>query len=405
MTTIVMKFGGTSVANIERIQNVANIVENKFKEGNKVVVVVSAMAGVTNDLVEKSKAISKNFSNAEYDVLLSSGEQVTSALLSAALIDKGLNARSMLGWQIPIVTEGQHKNSRIISVNSEIIENYINNGHIIVVPGFQGVSDQMRISTIGRGGSDASAVALAKALDADRCEIYTDVEGVFTTNPDICKDAKKIEKISYDEMLEMASLGAKVMQSTSVQKAMMNDVEIFVKSTFAPEKSGTQITSDDKISYDKVITGVAYSKDDAKVTLKGVKDKPGVASSIFKPLTDENIVVDMIVQNISADNKKTDVTFTIKRDDLTKAKTIMENLRTSIEYEEILTNGEVSKVSIVGAGMITHPGVAFKMFNTLASNGINILVISTSEIKLSVLVDDKNTEAAVKSLHAAFNLN
>lgn len=404
MTTIVMKFGGTSVANIERIQNVANIVENKFKEGNKVVVVVSAMAGVTNDLVEKSKAISKNFSNSEYDVLLSSGEQVTSALLSAALIDKGLNARSMLGWQIPIVTEGQHKNSRIISVNSEIIENYINNGHIIVVPGFQGVSDQMRISTIGRGGSDASAVALAKALDADRCEIYTDVEGVFTTNPDICKDAKKIEKISYDEMLEMASLGAKVMQSTSVQKAMMNDVEIFVKSTFAPEKSGTQITSDDKISYDKVITGVAYSKDDAKVTLKGVKDKPGVASSIFKPLTDENIVVDMIVQNISADNKKTDVTFTIKRDDLTKAKTIMENLRTSIEYEEILTNGEVSKVSIVGAGMITHPGVAFKMFNTLASNGINILVISTSEIKISVLVDDKNTEAAVKSLHGAFNL-
>lgn len=405
MTTIVMKFGGTSVANIERIQNVANIVENKFKEGNKVVVVVSAMAGVTNDLVEKSKAISNNFSNAEYDVLLSSGEQVTSALLSAALIDKGLNARSMLGWQIPIVTEGQHKNSRIISINSEIIENYINNGQIIVVPGFQGISDQMRVSTIGRGGSDASAVALAKALDADRCEIYTDVEGVFTTNPDICKDAKKIEKISYDEMLEMASLGAKVMQSTSVQKAMMNDVEIFVKSTFAPEKSGTQITSDDKISYDKVITGVAYSKDDAKVTLKGVKDKPGVASSIFKPLTDENIVVDMIVQNISADNKKTDVTFTIKRDDLTKAKTIMENLRTSIEYEEILTNGEVSKVSIVGAGMITHPGVAFKMFNTLASNGINILVISTSEIKLSVLVDDKNTEAAVKSLHAAFNLN
>lgn len=405
MTTIVMKFGGTSVANIERIQNVANIVEKKFKEGNKVVVVVSAMAGVTNDLVEKSKAISNNFSNAEYDVLLSSGEQVTSALLSAALIDKGLNARSMLGWQIPIVTEGQHKNSRIISINSEIIENYINNGQIIVVPGFQGISDQMRVSTIGRGGSDASAVALAKALDADRCEIYTDVEGVFTTNPDICKDAKKIEKISYDEMLEMASLGAKVMQSTSVQKAMMNDVEIFVKSTFAPEKSGTQITSDDKISYDKVITGVAYSKDDAKVTLKGVKDKPGVASSIFKPLTDENIVVDMIVQNISADNKKTDVTFTIKRDDLTKAKTIMENLRTSIEYEEILTNGEVSKVSIVGAGMITHPGVAFKMFNTLASNGINILVISTSEIKLSVLVDDKNTEAAVKSLHAAFNLN
>ena len=405
MTTIVMKFGGTSVANIDRIKNVADIIVNKKKEGFKIAVIVSAMAGVTNDLVEKSKAISSNFSNEEYDVLLSSGEQVTSALLSACLIDKGIKARSMLGWQIPIVTEGQHKNSRIVSVNSKPILENLNNDHVVVVPGFQGVSEKLRISTIGRGGSDASAVALAKALDADRCEIYTDVEGVFTTNPDICDQAKKIEKISYDEMLEMATLGAKVMQSSSVQKAMMNDVEIYVKSTFAPEKDGTQILAEDKISYDKVITGVAYTRDDAKVTLVGVKDKPGVASAIFKPLNDQNIVVDMIVQNISADNKKTDVTFTIKRDDLTTAKTIMENLRTSIEYEEILTNGEVSKVSIVGAGMITHPGVAFKMFNTLASNGINILVISTSEIKLSVLVDDKNTEAAVKSLHAAFNLN
>lgn len=405
MTTIVMKFGGTSVANIDRIKNVADIIVNKKKEGFKIAVIVSAMAGVTNDLVEKSKAISSNFSNEEYDVLLSSGEQVTSALLSACLIDKGIKARSMLGWQIPIVTEGQHKNSRIVSVNSKPILENLNNDHVVVVPGFQGVSEKLRISTIGRGGSDASAVALAKALDADRCEIYTDVEGVFTTNPDICDQAKKIEKISYDEMLEMATLGAKVMQSSSVQKAMMNDVEIYVKSTFAPEKDGTQILAEDKISYDKVITGVAYTRDDAKVTLVGVKDKPGVASAIFKPLNDQNIVVDMIVQNISAETQKTDVTFTIKRDDLKKTETILGGLKSDIGYDKLSTDNKVSKISIVGAGMITYPGVAFKMFSALASKNINILVISTSEIKISVLIDDKNTELAVKTLHSAFELD
>ena len=405
MTTIVMKFGGTSVANIDRIKNVADIIVNKKKEGFNIAVIVSAMAGVTNDLVEKSKAISSNFSNEEYDVLLSSGEQVTSALLSACLIDKGIKARSMLGWQIPIVTEGQHKNSRIISVNSKPILENLNNDHVVVVPGFQGVSEKLRISTIGRGGSDASAVALAKALDADRCEIYTDVEGVFTTNPDICDQAKKIEKISYDEMLEMATLGAKVMQSSSVQKAMMNDVEIYVKSTFAPEKDGTQILAEDKISYDKVITGVTYTRDDAKVTLVGVKDKPGVASAIFKPLNDQNIVVDMIVQNISTETLKTDVTFTIKRDDLKKTETILGGLKSDIGYDKLSTDNKVSKISIVGAGMITYPGVAFKMFNALASKNINILVISTSEIKISVLIDDKNTELAVKTLHSAFELD
>jgi aspartate kinase len=405
MTTIVMKFGGTSVANIDRIKNVADIIVNKKKEGFKIAVIVSAMAGVTNDLVEKSKAISSNFSNEEYDVLLSSGEQVTSALLSACLIEKGIKARSMLGWQIPIVTEGQHKNSRIVSVNSKPILENLNNDHVVVVPGFQGVSEKLRISTIGRGGSDASAVALAKALDADRCEIYTDVEGVFTTNPDICDQAKKIEKISYDEMLEMATLGAKVMQSSSVQKAMMNDVEIYVKSTFAPEKDGTQILAEDKISYDKVITGVAYTRDDAKVTLVGVKDKPGVASAIFKPLNDQNIVVDMIVQNISAETQKTDVTFTIKRDDLKKTETILGGLKSDIGYDKLSTDNKVSKISIIGAGMITYPGVAFKMFNALASKNINILVISTSEIKISVLIDDKNTELAVKTLHSAFELD
>ena len=400
-----MKFGGTSVANIDRIKNVADIIKSKKKDSVKLVVVVSAMAGVTNDLVEKSKAISKNFSDEEYDVLLSSGEQVTAAFLAASLKDKDIQARSMLAWQIPIVTEGQHKNSRILSINSNSIINYLNMDYVVVVPGFQGITEKMRISTIGRGGSDASAVALAKALNADRCEIYTDVEGIFTTNPEICEKAKKIEKISYDEILEMSSLGAKVMQSSSVQKAMMNDVEVFVKSTFSPNKSGTKILSEDKISYDQVITGVAYSRDDAKITLIGVKDKPGVASAIFKPLNDQNILVDMIVQNISADSKKTDVTFTVKRDDMEKAKNIIENLKKDIIFENLLTDKKVSKVSIVGAGMITHPGVAYKMFNALSSQNINILVISTSEIRISVLVDDKNAEPAVKILHSAFELD
>ena len=400
-----MKFGGTSVANIDRIKNVADIIKSKKKDSVKLVVVVSAMAGVTNDLVEKSKAISKNFSDDEYDVLLSSGEQVTAAFLAASLKDKDIQARSMLAWQIPIVTEGQHKNSRILSINSKSIINYLNMDYVVVVPGFQGITEKMRISTIGRGGSDASAVALAKALNADRCEIYTDVEGIFTTNPEICEKAKKIEKISYDEILEMSSLGAKVMQSSSVQKAMMNDVEVFVKSTFSPNKSGTQILSEDKISYDQVITGIAYSKDDAKITLIGVKDKPGVASAIFKPLNDQNILVDMIVQNISADSKKTDVTFTVKRDDMETAKNIIENLKKDIIFENLLTDKKVSKVSIVGAGMITHPGVAYKMFNALSSQNINILVISTSEIRISVLVDDKNAGPAVKILHSAFELD
>jgi len=400
-----MKFGGTSVANIERIKNVADIIKNKKKDNSKLVVVVSAMAGVTDDLVKKSKAISKNFSNEEYDVLLSSGEQVTSALLSACLLDKNIQARSMLAWQIPIVTEGQHKNSRISFINSKAILNYLDMNYVVVIPGFQGISKKMNVSTIGRGGSDASAVAIAKALNADRCEIYTDVEGIFTTNPEICDKAKKIEKISYDEILEMSSLGAKVMQSSSVQKAMMNDIEIFVKSTFSPEKSGTQILPEDKISYDQVITGVASSKDDAKITLIGVKDKPGVASAIFKPLNDQNIIVDMIVQNISADSKKTDVTFTVKRDDMDKTKQMLDNLKKDIDYENLLTDNKVAKVSIVGAGMITHPGVAYKMFNALSLKKINILVISTSEIRISVLVNDSDVELAVKTLHSVFELD
>lgn len=404
MSKIVMKFGGTSVADTDRILHVANIIKKKYDENNQIAVVVSAMAGVTNDLIQKSKKISDEFPNDEYDALVSSGEQVTSTLLAAALQKLGIKSRSWLGWQIPIVTEGNYKNSRIISVNSKILNESMSLGVVPIIPGFQGLSKDNRITTIGRGGSDASAVAIAKCLDADFCEIYTDVEGVYTTNPAIEPKAKKIEKISYEEMLEMATLGAKVMQSSSVQKAMINDVDIYVKSTFS-NNSGTQITSEDKISYDKVITGVAYSSDDAKITLQGVKDKPGVASAIFKPLYENNIVVDMIVQNISSDNSKTDITFTIKRDDLSKTKKLIEQLKQSLDYDKFISDDKVSKVSIVGAGMITHPGVAYKMFNALASKKINIQVISTSEIKISVLVDEQNTKEAVQVIHQMFELD
>jgi len=399
-----MKFGGTSVADTDRILHVANIVKKKYEENNQIAVVVSAMAGVTNDLIQKSKKISDDFPSDEYDALVSSGEQVTSTLLAAALQKLGINSRSWLGWQIPIVTEGDYKNSRIISVNSKVLNDSMAHGIVPIIPGFQGLSKDNRITTIGRGGSDASAVAIAKCLNADFCEIYTDVEGVYTTNPAIEPKAKKIEKISYEEMLEMATLGAKVMQSSSVQKAMINDVDIYVKSTFS-NNSGTEITSEDKISYDKVITGVAYSSDDAKVTLQGVKDKPGVASAIFKPLYENNIVVDMIVQNISSDNSKTDITFTIKRDDLSKTKKLIEQLKNSLDYDKFLSDDKVSKVSIVGAGMITHPGVAYKMFNALSSKNINIQVISTSEIKISVLVDEQNTKEAVQVIHQVFELD
>jgi aspartate kinase len=404
MAKIVMKFGGTSVADTDRILHVANIVKKKYEENNQIAVVVSAMAGVTNDLIQKSKKISDDFPSDEYDALVSSGEQVTSTLLAAALQKLGINSRSWLGWQIPIVTEGDYKNSRIISVNSKVLNDSMAHGIVPIIPGFQGLSKDNRITTIGRGGSDASAVAIAKCLNADFCEIYTDVEGVYTTNPAIEPKAKKIEKISYEEMLEMATLGAKVMQSSSVQKAMINDVDIYVKSTFS-NNSGTEITSEDKISYDKVITGVAYSSDDAKVTLQGVKDKPGVASAIFKPLYENNIVVDMIVQNISSDNSKTDITFTIKRDDLSKTKKLIEQLKNSLDYDKFLSDDKVSKVSIVGAGMITHPGVAYKMFNALSSKNINIQVISTSEIKISVLVDEQNTKEAVQVIHQVFELD
>ena len=403
MTKKVLKFGGTSVGTIERIQHVASIVKKEHLAGNNVVVIVSAMAGKTNELIELSKEISDKFSKRELDVLLSSGEQVTSALLAGSLIKLNIKAKSLLNWQIPILTDGDHSNARIINMNIEKINNYLNEQGVVIIPGFQGISKSAEITTIGRGGSDATAVAVAKILNADSCEIYTDVDGVYSTDPNKIPVAKKIDKISYDEMLELSSLGAKVMQSSAVQTAMMYDIPLEVKSTFT-ERKGTKIFNQENIDYTKSVTGVAYSKDDAKITLIGVEDRPGVAANIFEPLSKAQINVDMVIQNISSDQKTTDVTFTVKRDDVAKTKEILKE-KSEIKYKDIIHNDKVAKVSIVGAGMVSTPGVTYKMFRGLSDEKINILAISTSEIKLSVIIDEDNTLNAVKKLHTIFDLD
>ena len=403
MTKKVLKFGGTSVGTIERIQHVASIVKKEHLAGNNVVVIVSAMAGKTNELIKLSKEISNKFSKRELDVLLSSGEQVTSALLAGALIKLNIKAKSLLNWQIPILTEGEHSNARIINMNVEKINEYLNESGVVIIPGFQGISKNADITTIGRGGSDATAVAVAKLLHADTCEIYTDVDGVYSTDPNKIPVAKKIDKISYDEMLELSSLGAKVMQSSAVQTAMMYDIPLEVKSTFT-ERKGTKIFNQENIDYTKSVTGVAYSKDDAKITLIGVEDRPGVAANIFEPLSKAQINVDMVIQNISSDQKTTDVTFTVKRDDVAKTKEILEE-KSEIKYKDIIHNDKVAKVSIVGAGMVSTPGVTYKMFRGLSEEKINILAISTSEIKLSVIIDEDSILNAVKKLHTIFDLD
>ena len=402
MTKKVLKFGGTSVGTIERIQHVAKIIKKEYDAGNKIITVVSAMAGQTNDLIKLSQSISKNFNKRELDVLLSTGEQVTCALLAGALSELNVKAQSWLNWQIPILTEGEHTNSRIVNMNVTKINSFINDG-VAVVPGFQGISKDGEITTIGRGGSDASAVTLAKLFNADTCEIYTDVDGVFSSDPNKIPVAKKIDRISYDEMLELSSLGAKVMQSSAVQTAMMYNIPLQVRSTFTDRK-GTTIFGQENIDYSKSVTGVAYSKDDAKITLIGVEDKPGIAANVFEPLNKAQINVDMVIQNISSDQKTTDITFTIKRDDLTKTKDILDNNK-KIKYQNIAHNDKVAKVSIVGAGMVSTPGVTYKMFKALADDGINILAISTSEIKLSVIINEENTLNAVKKLHTIFELD
>ncbi len=403
MARKVLKFGGTSVGSIDRIMHAAKIIKKEHESGNKVIVVVSAMAGATNNLISHSESISKQFSKRELDVLLTSGEQVTSALMAGALNDLSVKSKSWMNWQIPILTDGEHTNSRIVNMNVKGINDYLSEGGVAVIPGFQGISKSGDITSIGRGGSDATAVAIAKIFNTDSCEIYTDVEGVYSSDPKKIPVAKKINKISYEEMLELSSLGTKVMQSSAVQTAMMYDIPLQVKSTFTNRK-GTEILSQENIDYTKVVTGVAYSKDDAKITLLGVEDKPGVAADIFEPLSKNEINVDMVIQNISSDGKKTDLTFTIKRQDKNAAASLL-NGNKKIKYETMQMNDKVSKISIVGAGMVATPGVTYKMFRCLADEKINILAISTSEIKVSVIIDEEKTIQAVKKLHKTFKLD
>ena len=403
MAKKVLKFGGTSVGTIERILHVANIIKKEYDAGNEVIAVVSAMSGKTNELLKQSKIISEDFDKRELDVLLASGEQVTSALLAGALIKFGINSKSWLNWQIPILTEGENSNARIINMSTSNINKFLSEKGVAIIPGFQGISKVGDITTIGRGGSDATAVAIAKIFDADLCEIYTDVDGVYSTDPNKIPVAKKIDKISYDEMLELSSLGAKVMQSSAVQTAMMYNIPLEVKSTFTA-RQGTKIFDQDSIDYTKSVTGVAYSKDDAKITLVGVQDKPGVAANIFEPLSKNQINVDMVIQNISSDQKTTDITFTIKREDLLKTIEILKSNKT-IQYESLNHNDKVSKISIVGAGMVSTPGITYRMFRSLADEKINILAISTSEIKISVIIGEHDTLKAIKKLHTVFDLD
>ena len=402
MKIVVLKFGGTSVGSIERIKKVVKIINSYHKKRYKIIVVSSAMSGVTNDLISKSKEISENFLSSEYDVLVSSGEQVACSLIAARLSHIGLKSRSWLSWQIPIITNSTHKNAKILSIYKKKILDYLKVGGIPIVAGFQGIDINSRITTIGRGGSDASAIMLSKFFEAEKCIIYTDVEGVYTTDPNKLKKAKKIKVISYEEMLEMASLGAKVMQPVSIQDARLNRINIEVKSSFK-NKPGTLITKRKNIVNNKIIAGISSTQNDAKVTLVGVKDKPGVAAMIFKPLSKNLINVDMVVQNISANGRETDLTFTIKSEDLTKTKRIIRNNQ-SINFRKLLFEKDVCKISIIGVGMITTPGVTYRMFQALAKKNINILVISTSEIKISVLIDKKNNKKALAALHKEFKL-
>ncbi len=402
MKIVVLKFGGTSVGSINRIKKVARIISQYVKTKKKVIVVSSAMSGVTNELINKTKKICNNFSPSEYDVLLSSGEQISCALISGSLNHIGIKSRSWLSWQVPIFTEGTYKKSRITNIFKSKISKYLRSGGVPVITGFQGINLENRLTTLERGGSDSSAIMIAKYFRAEKCIIYTDVEGVYTTDPKAVKKAKKIKKISYEEMLEMSSLGTKVMQPASIQDARLNRIDVDVKSSFV-DRPGTLITKKKSVSKDKIITGISFTKNDSKITLIGVVDKPGVAASIFEPLSKNSINVDMVVQNISSDGKETDLTFTIKNDDIIKTEKLL-NKNKLIKFKSLLVTKNVSKVSIIGVGMITTPGVTYRMFKALAKNKINIQVISTSEIKISVLINKKLIKKAISALHKEFNL-
>ena len=403
MKIVVLKFGGTSVGTIERIKKAAKIIVSYAKKKYKVIVVSSAMSGVTNELVKKSQKISDTFEPSEYDVLVSSGEQAACALIAGRLNHIGYKSRSWMSWQIPILTEGDHKVSKINQIKKDKIIGYLKSGGIPIIAGFQGINLNQRITTLGRGGSDLSAIMIAKFFQAQKCVIYTDVEGVMTTDPRIYKKAKKIKIISYEEMLEMASLGSKVMQSNSIQDARLNRIDIDVKSSFV-KTNGTLITKRKNIINNKIITGISSTKNDAKVTLIGVKDRPGIAASIFRPLSNNYINVDMVVQNISADGNETDLTFTIKSEDVKKTQKLLKQNK-NIKFKNLIIDTGVSKVSIIGVGMITTPGVTYRMFQALSKKNINILVISTSEIKISVLISKKHIKKAIVALHKEFKLD
>jgi aspartate kinase len=404
MARIVQKFGGTSVADIERIRHVAELAKREHDAGNEVAVVVSAMAGVTDQLDRWATEASREHGKKEHDVVLATGEQITSGLLAIALQGRGLEARSFMGWQIPIHTDDAHTKARILEIETGEVEGFLKEGGIAVVPGFQGLAPGNRISTLGRGGSDTSAVALAAALHAERCDIYTDVDGVYTCDPRIVAKARKLDKITYEEMLEMASLGAKVLQTRSVEMAMRHNVRLQVRSTFE-DADGTLVVGEDEIVEQSIVSGIAYNRDEAKIVLIKVPDKPGVAAAIFGPLAETNVNVDMIVQNVSEDGKSTDLTFTVAKGDLEAAVEVLEGLRGELKFGDIVQDADVTKVSVIGVGMRSHAGVASRMFATLAEKGINIQVISTSEIKVSVLIGEEYTELALRALHTAYGLD
>ncbi|HEY5238173.1 MAG TPA: aspartate kinase [Rhizomicrobium sp.] len=414
MAKIVMKFGGTSVADLDRIRHVAQLAKREVDRGNQVAVVVSAMAGETNKLVGWARELSPLHDAREYDVVVAAGEQVTAGLTAIALSAIGVNARSWLGWQIPIRTTAMHGSARIEAIDAEaMIESFkprqinerLEQGQVAVVAGFQGVAPDGRISTLGRGGSDTSAVAVAAALKADRCDIYTDVDGVYTTDPRIVPKARRLEKIAFEEMLEMASLGAKVLQTRSVEIAMLHRVPVRVLSTFDADAGGTLLCDEEDIVEKKPVTGIAYTRDEAKITLHRISDQPGVAAAIFGPLADAGVNVDMIVQNVSPDGRRTDLTFTVTRGEFASAMAAIEAAAPTIGYKDVTSDASVAKVSIIGIGMRAHPGVAQTMFRTLSEKGINIQVISTSEIKVSVLIAEEYVELAVRALHSAYELD
>jgi aspartate kinase len=416
MALLVMKFGGTSVADLDRIRNVAHHVKREVDAGHHCAVVVSAMAGHTNQLVEWTRQASALHDAREYDVVVASGEQVTCGLLSIVLQSMNVSARSWLGWQIPIQTDDAHGVARIGGIPAEQLRERLGRGEVAVIAGFQGVSPKGRITTLGRGGSDTSAVAVAAALKADRCDIYTDVDGVYTTDPRVVPKAQRLEKISYEEMLEMASLGAKVLQTRSVELAMVRRVPVQVRSSFDPPQSypafgaemsgpGTLVCDEEDIVEQRVVSGIVYAKDEAKVTLLRVADKPGVAAKVFGPLSEANINVDMIVQNVSDDGRHTDMTFTVPAGDHNRAIQVLESAKEQIGYSDLRGSTDIVKVSVVGVGMRSHAGVAAQMFQALAEKGINIEAISTSEIKISVLIDAAYAELAVRTLHSLYGLD